>query len=57
MLTNLETVQEVQMTDTGRHLCCLLIDSTEYLGLCHQELKKTNSTFKIKKKLAFERQK
>lgn len=28
------------MKDTVYHLCCLLIYSTEYLGLCHQELKK-----------------
>lgn len=49
MLTNLETVQEVQMTDKGRHLCCLLIDSTEYLGLCHQELKKQIVHLKLKK--------
>lgn len=49
MLTNLETVQEVQMTDTGCHLCCLLIDSTEYWGLCHRELKKQIVHLKFKK--------
>lgn len=35
------------MKGTVYHLRCLLIHSTEYLGLCHQELKKNSNTFKI----------